>query len=293
MNINDFNLNNRAEALLCTMLGANRLPHALIFEGGKAEERLALAKKTAKVILCENESERPCGVCSHCKKVAHDSHPDVFYIDPRKKDKTILLRVDQIREIRQYCASSPNEGAEKVFVLKDTQLMNLQAQNAFLKILEEPPQYVSFILLCDNKSGFLDTILSRAPVLTLGEPQVDYTNPELLEPLTAALEMARAVSKDSAFEVVKAAGIFEKNKKLFEDALPILLQIIAEARRCKYDAPMQGEPSFCGVPAEMADALSASKMQKCFDSVQRAIDELSKNANLNLTQVRLCAGLGL
>ena len=91
--------------------------------------------------------------------------------------------------------------------------MGNEGQNAILKILEEPPQYVNFILLCSSKSGFLPTVLSRAAVYNLGQTSTQDADVSRDEVVETAKKIALASAAMNDFEIVKAAGVFEKDKK--------------------------------------------------------------------------------
>ena len=145
------------------------LSHAAIIIGPEEDTGKAAREKAAG-LLCSSERERPCGVCRNCLKVAHGSHPDLITVERQTDDKGKLRReiyVDQIRQIVASSAVMPNEAERKVYVIKEADLMNTAAQNALLKILEEPPEYVSFLLLAQSGAGFLETVRSRCVTLNL------------------------------------------------------------------------------------------------------------------------------
>lgn len=105
--------------------------------------------------------------CAHCRKAAKHIHPDVTFIE-RMTDKEGKLRkelvVEQIRALEKDAVVLPNEAARKVYVIREAELLNANAQNAFLKLLEEPPEFVVFFLLAENPNILLPTIRSRCAV---------------------------------------------------------------------------------------------------------------------------------
>lgn len=143
---------------------ANRFPHAFLIEGTDQSECEALTLMIAKTAVCKNDSA-PCGICPECLKAEHGSHPDIEEITPLKDKKNIT--VSQIREIISKAFIIPHSGKRKVFIIKDAHKMNEQAQNALLKILEEPPKYVVFVLTSVSRTLLLETVLSRCILLTL------------------------------------------------------------------------------------------------------------------------------
>ena len=131
-----------------TAFKQNRLSHALIFEGSCQETRLQAALYLTKAILCK-ENLKPCGVCNSCNKVQNLSHPDLHLV--KKSDDSNIIKVDTVREIKAKALLFPNEGTKSVFIIEEAQLMNPSAQNALIKIFEEPQSHVLFILNCPSK----------------------------------------------------------------------------------------------------------------------------------------------
>lgn len=289
MSISDFNLNNPLEATLKAMLASGRFPHAVILEGGSVAERLTLAKKLAAALVCSaGRAQAPCGSCSHCKKAAADSHADIpFYT---AEDKPRAFKVDFVRDIRSNAYIIPNEADKKVFILENAHTMGVEGQNAILKILEEPPSYVNFILLCSSKSGFLPTILSRATVFTVGEAKAELDDEIRASAVQAALNVAKAAAATDDYEIVKAAAVFEKDAKLLKAALPVIQEVFAAAMREKYNAPDGGE-EFGAVPGELALRLSRRALTDLVDACDKLMASVRMNANHNLMLTALCTTL--
>ncbi len=286
MKITGFDINNPVEQALSVASGAGRLPHAIILEGSSVEERMNLAKKIAAALVCGEKTDAPCGICPHCIKSAADSHADVLIYSVEDKPKA--FKVDIVREIRNKAYIIPNEADRKVFILENSHTMGVEGQNAILKILEEPPSFVNFIMLCSSKSGFLPTVLSRATVYTLGENQAagDESMPRE-KVLNAAKEIAVASGALDKIEIVKSAGMFEKDAKLLRAALPVIQEIYSAALRIKYSAAEE-TPEFGTVPQELASKLSSRALLKLVENTDELMRAISLNANHNLTITRLC-----
>lgn len=148
---------------------ARRLSHAYILEGkyGLGKHTLALQLAAAQSCLCKDDENAPlpCGACKNCKKIFEGKSPDVITIG-REKGKT-QITVDAVRHLRTDVLTAPNDLDTKVYIIEDAHAMNSQAQNALLLTLEEPPEYVLFLLLCEDASNLLETIRSRAPIYRL------------------------------------------------------------------------------------------------------------------------------
>ena len=133
------------------------LSHAIILSGHG--DLSAISQKIAKSFVCDAKN-KPCDLCNHCIKSNKNINPDIITID--FLDKNIL--VDEIRKVRKDCYILPNECEKKVYIIKNAQNLNVQAQNALLKTLEEPPQYARFIIECVDDQKLLSTVRSRCSV---------------------------------------------------------------------------------------------------------------------------------
>ena len=288
MRIEPFNTNNTVEKSIASAIYSRRFPHAVILEGASAEERMLLAKKIAAALVCSG-GETPCGVCPNCKKAAAESHADILVYSVEDKPKA--FKVDIVREIRNKAYIVPNEADRKVFILENSHTMGVEGQNAILKILEEPPAYVSFILLCSSKSGFLPTVLSRSTVYNLGQAfsaESDSLPREKI--IDAAKSIAIATAALDDFEIVKAAAVFEKDAKLLREALPVIQEIFASALRIKYSAEDETN-EFGSLPAELAPKLSRRSLLELIYATDALINSIKLNANHNLMITALCTKL--
>lgn len=137
-------------------------PHAYIFEGERGLGRYAFARLIAAALTCTGERE-PCGVCSSCIGAAGGTNPDIVLAEPPEKRKTI--GADSIREIITDAYVRPFLAKRKVYIFRDAKIMTEQAQNAFLKLLEEPPEYAVFIIIAENAEQLLQTIRSRCVIV--------------------------------------------------------------------------------------------------------------------------------
>lgn len=289
MNTTGFDLNNAVEKSISAAIHSKRFPHAVILEGGSSEERMNLAKKTACALVCSGGGIVPCAACPACRKAMADSHADILVYSVEDKPKA--FKVDIVREIRNKAYIVPNEADRKVFILENSHTMGVEGQNAILKILEEPPAYVNFILLCSSKSGFLPTVLSRATVYTLGQAQSAEDDSVPRESIVeAAKNVALAATALDDIEIIKAAAVFEKNQKLLRAALPVIQEIFAQALRIKYSA-QEAESEFGAVSAEIAPKLSRRALLALIESTDALMNSINLNANHNLTVTALCTKL--
>ena len=142
--------------------------HACIIASSDEAVRDAAAIELARALVCEQGGERACGVCPQCRHTAEKINPDVIEIARKTDDKGKTKReisVDQIRAMTADAWVRPQKAERKVYIIKDAGCMNDAAQNAALKLLEEPPSYASFILCAGSAEGLLQTIRSRCVII--------------------------------------------------------------------------------------------------------------------------------
>lgn len=136
-----------------------RVNHAYIFDGAAGSGKLMLAKTFAKTLNCVEGGSKPCNKCKSCISFDSDNNPDIIYV---REDDGKNIKVDTVREkINREINIKPYSYKYKIFIIEHGDTMNVQAQNAFLKTLEEPPEYGIFLITCRNYNKFLVTILSR------------------------------------------------------------------------------------------------------------------------------------
>lgn len=159
-----FCYNKRAQETLAAFVNGGRFPHALLLEGPEGSGRRTFAREIAAALFCRGE-HKPCGSCNQCRKVLEQNHPDVEYYGGDGSRRS--FHIDTIRQLRQNAWLLPGEAPCRVCVLCGAENMTDQAQNALLKVLEEPPEHTVFILTAENRAMLLPTILSRVQTIRL------------------------------------------------------------------------------------------------------------------------------
>lgn len=149
----------------------DKVSHAYILAGEQGMGRKTLAKAFAMTLLCERSNQEPCMECHSCKQILSGNHPDVLWVTHEKPNS---IGVDDIRtQINDTISLRPYSSAYKIYMVDEAEKMTVQAQNALLKTIEEPPSYAVIILMTTNEEIFLPTILSRCIKLNL-KPLKDH-----------------------------------------------------------------------------------------------------------------------
>lgn len=131
--------------------------HSYIFEGEEGLGKKKIANIFAKTLLCKNQKDEPCNHCTSCMKFDKGNHPDLLVIEPEKG----LIKKGEVEALIKSVTKAPFESLRKIFIIDDSHKMNLEAKNALLKTLEEPPSYINIILITSSSNLLLPTILSR------------------------------------------------------------------------------------------------------------------------------------
>lgn len=148
--------NDKIKELLVKMVKQNKLTHSYLFIGPSGIGKTLFAKEFAKMILCMSD-EKPCKICKSCIQYEENNQPDFIMIEPEEG----TIKIEKIRQMQSKVLEKPIISSKKVYIIKDADLMTKEAQNCLLKTLEEPPIFITIILIGSNESLFLNTIRSR------------------------------------------------------------------------------------------------------------------------------------
>ncbi len=142
---------------LSLALEGNRLSHAYLFSGLRGSGKTSTARIFAKALLCEKgATSHPCGTCTHCVMASESSHMDIIEMDAASN-----RGIDDIKDLIEHTKYKPSSARYKIFIIDEVHMLTNQAFNALLKTLEEPPDFVKFILATTDPLKLPATILSR------------------------------------------------------------------------------------------------------------------------------------
>lgn len=146
-------------------IAMKKISHAYIINGEKSSGKEFIAGIFAMTLQCEKQGDNPCMECHSCKQAISKNHPDIIRVTHEKPN---TISVDDVRtQINGDVAIKPYSSPYKIYIMNEAEKMTVQAQNALLKTLEEPPEYAVILLLTTNVNALLPTILSRCVVLNM------------------------------------------------------------------------------------------------------------------------------
>ena len=199
---------------LQNQIKANRIGHAYLFCGTRGTGKTSVAKIFAKAVNCERPlNGSPCGECETCRAISEGRSMNVIEIDAASNNG-----VDNIREIREEVAYRPTEGKYKVYIIDEVHMLSIGAFNALLKTLEEPPEYVIFILATTEAHKIPITILSRCQRYDFKRISIDTISRRLLD----LMEREQVEVEERAIRYIAKAA-----DGSMRDALSLLDQCIA------------------------------------------------------------------
>ena len=275
----------RCAAALDAAVQNQTLPHAVLLEGADEATRRLAATEVAKALLCEG-APKPCGVCRRCRKVDSGNHPDLWFI--KKEDGAAAIKVDAIRTLKEQARLLPNDGDRSVFVILEAQDMNVQAQNALLKILEEPAKHVSILLTCPSRTALLETVRSRAAAYPLANAVTEAQDPAQAERAqAAAAAFLTALCGGNELDLLKSTAPFQTDKALFQNTLSLLPAYFRDALVQSADvARLSDSPESA---ARLAATFPQAKLMLMRDCALRLYDAVQRSANHNLSINALCS----
>lgn len=199
--------NRRLKENLTESLSKGHISHCYLITGPEGSGKRTLARLLAQAILCQG-TDKPCGVCTPCRKILDGNHPDYILVDdPEKK----TVPVELIRQARADMFIQPNESDHKIYQFPRAQDMGIPGQNALLKVLEEPPSYGVFLLIADNPDKLLPTVRSRCTELKLQALPADILEARL------AKDFPKASQEDIAAAASRSGGFLGQAKALLEN----------------------------------------------------------------------------
>jgi DNA polymerase-3 subunit gamma/tau len=183
---------------LTSALNTNRLSHAYLFSGLRGSGKTSTARIFAKALLCESGvTSTPCESCENCKMANEGRHIDIIEMDGASSRK-----IDDIRGLIEQTKYKPNMGRFKIFIIDEVHMLTREAFNALLKTLEEPPEYVKFILATTDPLKLPATILSRTQHFRFKK----ISQADVIKHISHILDLENISYEDDALKILARAG---------------------------------------------------------------------------------------
>lgn len=253
--------NDKIKKLFSADIEKDAVPHAYIIEGAYGSGKYTAARQIAAACVCEHRHDRnyplPCGKCVSCRRILSCSSVDVLTIE-RDKDKQ-SIGVEFSRIIKESLYIPPNDGEKKFYIVREAHLLTPQAQNALLLSLEEPPEYVMFLLLAEKRENLLETVRSRAPAIETERFDAAFIEDYLIKKRGIAKENAVYAAHLASGSLGRAAELSENGEEesvLYNTALEFTRCLLTGKRS---EAIMLVKNSFPKKRADVCTVISLTR----------------------------------
>ncbi|NLK70828.1 MAG: DNA polymerase III subunit delta' [Clostridiales bacterium] len=302
---------------LKSMLESNRLAHSFLLYGDVGVGKKTIAKYYAMSLMCENYQDNPCQKCITCKNILNDTHPDVIWVEHSGK-----LQGFSAETVRNICTDAfikPNSADKKIYIFADADNITIQAQNALLKLVEEPPDFTYFIFTAKDKNVFLPTIISR--IISLGVSEcveaecrqaleergflsdeiddaiscfhgniglcISYIQDEKLrETVKLTKSITDAIINRNEYELAVAFAGLENDRNMAKTALTLLDKQFHDVLIAKFADRFIG--CYPSGSKRLSQKITTSACEELHLLVRNAISQIDSNVNLKLILSALC-----
>lgn len=149
--------NEKNKRILKNIVEKNSISHSYMFIGQEGIGKMLFAKEFAKALLCFSNEGKPCNFCNSCIKFENDNHPDIIILN----EENDSIKTEYTKDLIKNVLEKPIVSERKVYIINNSENMTSAAQNSLLKTLEEPPEYITIILITKSENRLLNTISSR------------------------------------------------------------------------------------------------------------------------------------
>lgn len=275
--------NDEIQNLLKQAIKNNRTSHSYLFVGTEGIGKKQIAKEFAKALLCLN-NDKYCNTCKSCIEFDDNNNPDFVILEPDENS----IKIEQIREIQRKVVEKPIISNQKVYIIDNSDKMTTEAQNCLLKTLEEPPKYITIILIGTNENAFLSTIKSRCTILRfkdipqhkieeyLGTQQIYFKDKRILKACGGSIgkaleikdrqeeyesihEFIENLAQENIIDIFQKTQILFNSKERIQDILQYINILLLEMAKENY------------------------KYSECIEIVEDTKKRLQSNANYDMT----------
>ena len=275
--------NERNKEILKKTIELSQISHSYIFWGTEGIGKKLIAMEFAKRILCINNKKDNCN-CKSCIEFDTNNHPDFSMINADDGK----IKIEQIRELQRKIAEKPIISENKVYIIDDADKMTTEAQNCLLKTLEEPPEYITIILICSNENNLLSTIKSRCTRMYFEPIEIEKVkkyimNQHIFENVNEeVLELSQG-SIGKALKLLEHQSLYEHLEEILEHLsdrdLIDILSMSEEIYKSKEEIS-----SILEYMNVFALKLSKKNINyiKCIDTIEETKKRLKANSNYDM-----------
>ena len=211
--------NEKVKELLTNMVKSGKILHSYMLIGEEGIGKKEFAKEFAKMVLCFSKDRKPCDICKSCLEMQEQNHPDFMMIEPDGNN----IKIEQIRMFQTKVIEKPIISNHKFYIINDAEKMTTEAQNCLLKTLEEPPEYITIILITSNENKIVNTIRSRCMKIQFLRLKEEEIKKILKEQYQMNVESSSLLN---FFEgSLKKAIELKENKELYEKVEEVFTKI--------------------------------------------------------------------
>ena len=276
--------NDRIKNQLKQAVDLNKTSHSYLFLGISGIGKKIIAKEFAKMILCEGDNKY-CNQCKSCIEFDSNNNPDFTLIEPDGAS----IKIDQIRQMQKKIIEAPIISKNKVYIIDDADLMTTEAQNCLLKTLEEPPEFVTIILIGSKESSFLSTIKSRCTIIKFSPIE----NEQIIKYLNKKYEIKNI--SEEMLEIFGGSIGKAEDLKDKEELFSKIIEIVENIKTLELPEILKKADIIYKSQEDRIDILEAInvilfKLSKqdirylnCIDIVEDTARRLNANANYNMS----------
>ena len=276
--------NKQNKEMLSQIIENNNIAHSYMFIGKDSIGKMLFAKEFAKAIMCTG-SKVLCNACKSCLEFNTYNNPDFEVIEPDGNG----VKIEQIRELVKKVYEKPIVSNRKVYIINDSNLMTKEAQNSLLKTLEEPPEYVTIILIASNENLFLPTIKSRCTKIVFNK-LLDGELKKVLEEKYNYIDVPDLILKIADGSVKKAINLqgkeedYKKIRNIYADLESINIIDIINSKETIFKEKEQTVEILEYINLIFFDNISKNENYiECMKIVEDTKDRLKKNSNYDMT----------
>ncbi len=275
--------NEKNKKILEKSLEVSKSSHSYIFWGTEGIGKKAIAKEFAKKILCIGNKQNDCS-CKSCIEFSSSNNPDFLLIESDDGK----IKIEQIREMQRKIAEKPIISDKKVYIINDADKMTTEAQNCLLKTLEEPPEYITIILICSNENNLLSTIKSRCTRMYFEPIEINEVK-KYIKGINISKDINENIlnlsqgSIGKAIKLIENQSLYENIEKLLEDLTKKDLIDIIKMSEEIYKSKEEIE-SILEYMNVVALELSKKNIKyiRCIETIEETKKRLKANSNYDM-----------